>query len=100
VTGKPPPLTRIARGEAERFPKERIRSVDRPAVYWDGEAFVPARITGWIRYYGELFVRLRTRRDVWRDREDWYVWAPGHLIVVRPDPMDRKDWLPPRPFTG
>ena len=77
---------------------ERIRQVRTPAVYWDGEGFAPAWITGWYRDYGVWWVRLRTRRDVWRDQEYWYVYGPGRLLPVRLDPRDIRDWLPQRPL--
>lgn len=92
----PKALTRIARGEWSRFPPERIRSVKTPAVYWNGSGFAPAWVTGWCRYYGEWFVRLRVRRDVWRDREDWYAYSPGRLLPVDLDQRDAQDWLPSR----
>ncbi len=94
---KTPGLTRIANGEAAHFPAERIRKAATPAVYWDGEAWTPACIVAWCYYYGEWFVRLRTRRDVWRDQEAWYVYRAGALLPVHPDPRDVRDWLPRRP---
>lgn len=97
---KPPPgLVRIARGEWQQFKPERIRAVRTPAIYWTGRSFAPTWITGWCRHYGAWFVRLRTRRDIWRDREDWYVYTPGRLIPLDIDERDRQDWLPKRPET-
>jgi|SRR6185437_12161884 len=92
----PQALTRITRSEWSRFPPERVRRVRTPAVYWTGSGFAPALVTGWCRYYGEWFVRLRVRRDIWRDREDWYSYTPGRLLPVELDARDLQDWLPRR----
>lgn len=67
-----------------------------PAVYWNGSRFAPAWVTGWCRYYGEWFVRLRIRHDVWRDTEAWFHYEPGKLLPVDLDQRDARDWLPSR----
>jgi len=87
-------MARIARREAESFDPQRIIRRDAPAVYWTGSVFAPCRITGWCRHYGEWFVRLRTRRDAWRDDESWYCYVPGRLIPVQVHPRDLAGWLP------
>jgi hypothetical protein len=97
VDEKPPAaLTRIGRDEVSRLPAERIRSARTAAVYWTGSGFAPALVTGWCRFYGGWFVRLRVRRDIWRDREDWYAYSPGRLMPVDLDQRDLQDWLPAR----
>jgi len=97
-TAPRPALTRIAKREADSFKPERIRKASTPAVYWDGESWTPAWIIAWCRHYGEWFVLLRTRRDVWRDREAWYAYQADALLPVRPDPRDVREWLPRRPL--
>lgn len=92
----PKALSRLTRDEVSRFPPERVRTARTPAVYWTGSGFAPAWVTGWCRVYGQWFVRLRTRRDAWRDREDWYAYMPGRLLPVGLDQRDLGTWLPPR----
>ena len=94
----PPPLTRITRQEAATLDPDRIRRVDppRPAVYWTGTGLAPASILAWARVYEGWWVRLRTRRDIWRDREAWYLYAPGRLLPLEVDQRDAQEWMPKR----
>lgn len=92
------PMDRIARREWEAFPSERIRRVRSAVVFWDGQAWRPAWVVAWVQVYAEWFVRLRIRRDVWRDREDWYLYRADALLPVQPDDRDVRDWLPKRPL--
>jgi hypothetical protein len=93
---RPPPMARIARSEWERWPAERIRTVRTPAVYWTGSGWEPAWVVAWIKVYNEWYVRLRTRRDVWRDEEAWYCYRARCVLPVELDERDRPGWLPER----
>lgn len=96
--GRPPPLQRISRQEAQTLPKERIRAVrpHQPAVYWTGDGFAPALVAAWARVYEGWWVLLRLRCDIWRDQKTWYLYAPGRLLPVDLDARDMQDWMPKR----
>lgn len=94
----PPPLQRITRQEAATLDPARIRPVEppRPAVYWTGAGFAPARVLAWARVYEGWWVRLRVRRDIWRDAEAWYLYQPGRLLPLEVDQRDAQEWMPKR----
>jgi hypothetical protein len=91
-------LDRVARSTVRMLPPERMRPVRVPAVYWDGELWRPAWVLAWCRMDGQWFVRMRMRRDMWRDAEAWFHYERGLVLPVGVDGFDVNWWLPRRPL--